>query len=107
MFVLTVRCYGDFDESYEENICCSEVKQKICSIRNSLNRFCANHPKVDQDVSLAKEFKNAKSDLFVAIFDAVDEETAVKIYSTLEEICNSNTVYIYGDIFSVNTMLSI
>ena len=107
MFVLVVRCYGDFDESYDEIVCCSKDKRMIHSIEKSLNRFCSEHPKVEQDVSLKVEFENPKSDLFTTISEVVDEEIAIKIYSKLEEICNACSVYIYGDIFSVKTILNI
>ena len=107
MYILTVKAFGDFDCPYESIVCCCADKHMVQNIRHALNRYCANHPKVDMDVKLSTDLKAAHSGVYLALCAAVSEDVADKIYAKLEEICNSESVYIYDNIFEVQEILDI
>lgn len=105
MYLLTVRCYGDFDEPYDENICCSEDKIKLKEIQLILNQCCANHPKVDLDYRVYDEL--TQLNFYHALSNNIGENISMQIYPVIEEICKHNCVYIYDDIFDIKEILTV
>lgn len=107
MHILMVEAWGDFDCPYDIPVCCSSEFNIVKSIRNSLNNYCANHPKVDMDIKLIEAFKNPHSGLYEALCEVANEDMASKVYTELESICVDNSVFIYRDSFSIQSVTEI
>lgn len=107
MHILMVTAWGDFDCPYDIPVCCSSEFNTLKNIRNGLNNYCANHPKVDMDVKLIEAFKNPRSGLYEALCEVTNKEMAFKIYTELESICADNSVLIYGDAFAIQSVVEL
>ena len=107
MYILMVKAFGDFDCPYDIPVCCCADKHVAQRIRHTLNQYCAKHPKAEMDVKLIEDLKDTNSGLHIALRETVSEDIADKIYANLEEICNSESVYIYDNIFEVQEVLDI
>jgi hypothetical protein len=107
MHILMVKAWGDFDCPYTVPVCCSSEFNTLKSVRNSLNDYCANHPKVDMDVKLIEDFKNPHSNLYETLCEVVNEDVASKVYAELENICVDDDVLIYRDVFTIQSVAEI
>lgn len=107
MYILMVEAFGDFDCPYEIPVCCCANEHVLQLIRQTLNHYCAKHPKAGMDVKLIEDLKDADSGLYISLREAVSEDVADKIYAKLKEICSSSSVLIYDGIFEVQETLDI
>lgn len=107
MHILNVKARADFDIPYIVSVCCSSDYETLKNIRNGLNGYCANHPKVDMDVKLIEAFKNPHSGLYEALCGVANEDAASKVYTELESICVDDNVLIYGDAFTIQSVTEI
>lgn len=109
MHVLTVRAFGDFDSPYEINVCASTNKELLNHVANTLNSACKNHPECNNDCPFIDILDTGKfkREIMLNLTDKMSREQATNIIDIVYDICKHNSVYIYPEVFVVDTVLTI
>ncbi len=111
MFILKVRAFGDFDVSYDIDLAVFEEKEKSDESCKVLNEFCRSLDGCNQDIKLSKYLVH--SNWVEKLKKALEENTEMcdsqisSLVQILVSLCKENSIYIYPDIFFVNTIMGI
>lgn len=108
MCIFTVRAFADFDIPYTVNIGVFNSIIRVNSLRDRLNEWVNQHPKVNNDIRISEILENEKyKNEFIEIcrsvlFSAIPMSDILSFVETCFDIFEKNYVYLNTDIFGID-----